>query len=50
MKQKKEKTKLFDATVRRLITEAKPIRWWILLSCLMFAVSPVSSATFSLST
>lgn len=35
MKQKKEKTKLFDATVRRLITEAKPIRWWILLSCIL---------------
>ncbi len=32
---KKEKTKLFDGTVRRLMQEAKPIRWWIALSCLL---------------
>lgn len=35
MKQTKEKTKLFDKTVHRLIREAKPIRWWILLSCVL---------------
>lgn len=35
MKQKKEKSRLFDGTVRRLIKEAKPIRWWIALSCLL---------------
>ncbi len=35
MKQKKERTKLFDGTVRRLMQEAKPIRWWIALSCLL---------------
>lgn len=32
---KKEKSRFFDATVRRLIREAKPIRWWIVLSCLL---------------
>lgn len=32
---KKEKTGLFDGTVRRLIREAKPIRRWIALSCLL---------------
>lgn len=31
----KEKTKLFDGTVRRLIKEAKPIRRWIALSCVL---------------
>lgn len=32
---KKEKTKIFDGTVRRLMQEAKPIRKWIALSCLL---------------
>ncbi|MCQ2418823.1 MAG: ABC transporter ATP-binding protein/permease [Clostridia bacterium] len=32
---KKEKTKLIDATVRRLVRETKPIRWYLLLSTLL---------------
>lgn len=35
---KKEKTKLFDSTVRRLMQEAKPIRWWIVLSCVLSCI------------
>lgn len=32
---KKEKSKLIDATVRRLVRETRPIRWYLLLSVLL---------------
>ena len=35
MKQEKERTRIFDSTVRRLIREARPIRKWLILSCLL---------------
>lgn len=31
----KKKERVFDETLKRLIKEAKPIRWWLALSCLL---------------
>ena len=34
---KQPKHRLFDDTLRRMVREARPLRWWILLSCLLCA-------------
>ena len=43
---KKPKERLFDASLRRMVRETKPIRWWLALSCLL-CVGVIACAVLS---